>query len=337
MKTPHLSPAAARKSLFLAAGLCGFLGLAGPSASMSSAPAAPAAKADSTGATGSVVGTVVLFNVGDPVAQVPVILRGTRNTGFTDANGSFVLTRVPPGSYRLQVRDSDFEPADDSVTVSPGKTTTVKIEVRPRRRSQLGSTITGKVTGQAGTVPIRHAHVQVTGGRYEATSDDKGFFTIYGIGLGNYEARFSALGYESVTCSLRVEDHCTTVVVADLGASLLASETKGGPRKAGKPSYRPLQFEDTPSPASVVDARDGIHFTVSDSAGAGGWAPVTLEIADQSGQLVRKLVSWELPAGSYSAMWDSRDESGDRVPTGLYRSRLQVAQSGPAEGWVAVR
>ena len=57
--------------------------------------------------------------------------------------------------------------------------------------------------------------------------------------------------------------------------------------------------------------------------------PVSLEIYDLSGRLVRRVYEGEDPAGEYNHAWDGRDDSDELVPPGLYLYRLVVdVQSG---------
>jgi hypothetical protein len=49
---------------------------------------------------------------------------------------------------------------------------------------------------------------------------------------------------------------------------------------------------------------------------------VELVIYDISGALVRRLVSGAKPAGWYSVQWDGRDQTGRRVASGVYLSRM---------------
>jgi hypothetical protein len=50
----------------------------------------------------------------------------------------------------------------------------------------------------------------------------------------------------------------------------------------------------------------------------------TLTVYDQSGRLVRTLVSWQMQAGSYAAAWDGRDQYGRPTGSGVYFCRLQA-------------
>ena len=67
--------------------------------------------------------------------------------------------------------------------------------------------------------------------------------------------------------------------------------------------------------------------------------PVSLEIYDLSGRLLRRVYEGEDPAGEYSHPWDGRDDSDELVPPGLYLYRLVVeVQSGKetSSGVIAV-
>ncbi|GEM_PF-1809369 len=51
---------------------------------------------------------------------------------------------------------------------------------------------------------------------------------------------------------------------------------------------------------------------------------VELAIYNMTGQLVRKLVSGQMAAGSHSLVWDATDDSGVRVASGLYLYKLRA-------------
>ena len=50
----------------------------------------------------------------------------------------------------------------------------------------------------------------------------------------------------------------------------------------------------------------------------------SLRIYDLSGKLVRTLVTGSLAAGPHTARWDTRDESGKPVASGVYYYRLEA-------------
>ena len=52
-------------------------------------------------------------------------------------------------------------------------------------------------------------------------------------------------------------------------------------------------------------------------------APVTVQVFDQSGRLVRTIVrSNSQLAGPHEVSWDARDDSGRRVTKGIYFTRV---------------
>ncbi len=50
--------------------------------------------------------------------------------------------------------------------------------------------------------------------------------------------------------------------------------------------------------------------------------PVSLNIYNLKGQLVRHLVSAILPSGKHSFVWNGLDDAGKEVSSGVYFSRL---------------
>jgi len=66
--------------------------------------------------------------------------------------------------------------------------------------------------------------------------------------------------------------------------------------------------------------------------------PVTVEVYDVSGRLVRRLVSSEVrSAGPAEIRWDGRDESGRNAASGLYIARVRAGDSVASARMVLVR
>jgi hypothetical protein len=61
-----------------------------------------------------------------------------------------------------------------------------------------------------------------------------------------------------------------------------------------------------------------IHFDLATESG------ISLRIFDMTGQVVRTLVRGSLPAGSYTELWDGRNELGIKVGSGVYFYELQA-------------
>ncbi len=57
---------------------------------------------------------------------------------------------------------------------------------------------------------------------------------------------------------------------------------------------------------------------------AGGARPVTLDIIDVSGRLVRRLLDGPVETGSHALVWDGRQSSGGMSPSGVYFARIAI-------------
>jgi flagellar hook assembly protein FlgD len=51
---------------------------------------------------------------------------------------------------------------------------------------------------------------------------------------------------------------------------------------------------------------------------------VKLDVYNMLGKRVATLEDGEMSAGSYSVVWDGRDDSGRSVPTGIYLYRIEA-------------
>ncbi len=71
-----------------------------------------------------------------------------------------------------------------------------------------------------------------------------------------------------------------------------------------------------PNPFNPVTT---IAFTVTEPSA------VVLRICDAPGRAVTTLIDERLPAGHYEIVWDGRDEGGERVGSGVYFCRLEIA------------
>ncbi|MBU1950875.1 MAG: T9SS type A sorting domain-containing protein, partial [Candidatus Eisenbacteria bacterium] len=77
-----------------------------------------------------------------------------------------------------------------------------------------------------------------------------------------------------------------------------------------------LLFQNHPNPASSSTT---IRFAL-DSEG-----PVHLVLYDIQGRVLRHLIDGNRKAGMQSILWDGRDGSGNKVPSGIYFYRIQTA------------
>jgi TonB-linked SusC/RagA family outer membrane protein len=99
--------------------------------------------------TGTVTGTVTDVATGQTLETAQVYLPALSMGGLTNQRGQFLLLNVPAGSHELRVELIGYLPAVETVTVSPGATTTVQVpmEVTVLQLQEL------VVTGVAGETP----------------------------------------------------------------------------------------------------------------------------------------------------------------------------------------
>ncbi len=81
-------------------------------------------------ATGSVRGRVTDAANGRGMAEVQVVVDGTRLGATTNANGDYTLNAVPPGNRGITVRRIGYQPVTRTVNVSSGVSATVDVALR---------------------------------------------------------------------------------------------------------------------------------------------------------------------------------------------------------------
>jgi len=75
-------------------------------------------------------------------------------------------------------------------------------------------------------------------------------------------------------------------------------------------------FGNYPNPAGPTTS---IYFSIPEPAAA------SVSVYDVAGRLVKTISSDEMPAGRHEISWDGRNRSGERVSSGVYFYRLDVA------------
>lgn len=162
----------------------------------------------------------------------------------------------------------------------------------------------GTVTGP-GSVPLEGGYIQLTPGNHNTFTNAAGAYTLI-LPAGTYAVTCSAAGFVPQT----VEG----VVVS------------------------PDQTTTQNFVLSVVDNEDDV-IPVSETVLLGNWpnpvrstteiryelkepSPLSLDIFNTRGQLIRRLVAATQDSGRHSATWDGRDSSGNAVSSGIYFYRL---------------
>ena len=89
-----------------------------------------------------------------------------------------------------------------------------------------------------------------------------------------------------------------------------------GPITARAPNATRLRIESWPNPSSSADLPLGIRTVIPEAN------PVTLDMFDVTGRLIRNLWAGPLPPGRHRFEWNGRDAKGSLVPSGIYFYRL---------------
>jgi hypothetical protein len=159
-------------------------------------------------------GRVVNAATGDPLSEARVSLRGAGNSAsamrfaeraaITDANGTFSLDLVSPGSYLLNADRQGFGNDPRDITISNRAIDDLELRLQPSDGAVL------KVVDQRDGRVLR-GRVVVFDMQGRVMNNERGFF--FGddasseikipLGTGQYQATVSALGYGTRQISLR--------------------------------------------------------------------------------------------------------------------------------------
>lgn len=100
--------------------------------------------------TGTIRGRVIAAATREPLAQVRVNVAD--RTERTDADGQFVVTDLPAGTYPLRATMLGYRQAVDTVRVVAGQTATVEIQMEAMAISLEAMVVTGYGEQQAGNI-----------------------------------------------------------------------------------------------------------------------------------------------------------------------------------------
>lgn len=95
-------------------------------------------------AEGSVVGRVLDYVTGEPLAGVAVAVLGTGTRRLTDEHGAFVLDKLPPGRHLISTEALGYQIATDSVTVFSQEIVDVELRLSTEAIEVEGLTVTAR-------------------------------------------------------------------------------------------------------------------------------------------------------------------------------------------------
>ena len=113
--------------------------------------------------TGAITGTVLSSQSGEPLSAAQVSVEGTGLGALTQANGKFLILRVPAGTYTVTAVLIGFANASVQVTVADGQSAVADMRMTPQAVSLSEIVVTG-VAGatQRTKLPFDVAQVRTT-------------------------------------------------------------------------------------------------------------------------------------------------------------------------------
>jgi len=93
--------------------------------------------------TGAITGTITSAQTGEPLSAAQVSIEGTGLGTLTQANGRFLILRVPAGTYTVNAILIGFANASTTVTVSSGESAVADIRLTPQAISLSEIVVTG--------------------------------------------------------------------------------------------------------------------------------------------------------------------------------------------------
>jgi hypothetical protein len=143
----------------------------------------------------TVEGTITNSITGGPVLRARISVEGSvderqgRYSAVTGADGSFSISRVAPGQYRILVQRTGFVMTGKTpryLTLAAGETRRLDLQLTP------AGAVTGRVTDENG-VPVENASVSTEGSSrgQSAVTDLNGAFRIGGLRPGRYRINVS--------------------------------------------------------------------------------------------------------------------------------------------------
>ncbi|MRR52235.1 MAG: T9SS type A sorting domain-containing protein, partial [Rhodocyclaceae bacterium] len=180
-------------------------------------------------------------------------------------------------------------------------------------------TYTWTITGPAGATKMKVYFDSIkTESRYDSVYVLNGAGTVVQSFTGTYRATWSSeVAGNVVKVRLKTDGSVTSFGFRTNKYSYYTVSRSETPEKGGGPSasreYTELLCQNRPNP---VRGGTVISFNMKTESG------MSLRVYNLDGQLVRTLISGHRAAGHHEVHWDSRDDDGKTVASGIYVYRL---------------
>jgi hypothetical protein len=160
---------------------------------------------------GRLTATVTEHGTGKALAGVALEVAG--RSVVTDERGEAVVEGLSPGPVPVRLSADGYQPAEEAVSIAPGKTATLAVQLVPLKKV-LPAIITGIVRSARGGKPVE-AVLELPEAGIKASANAKGAFT-FEVPPGTYTVRISAPGYLSQTKRVTVREGDQNIFNVDL-------------------------------------------------------------------------------------------------------------------------
>ncbi len=157
---------------------------------------------------GSIEGYVRNGNTQAPIENATVVISGTSFETTTSADGYYIFSDVPAGTYDMLASKTDYNPDSDEVEVYNGVTSEMDFDLFPSGGEDTGS-MEGFVADVSNQTVLAGATITIEGTSLSGTSDALGYYHIGNIPAGDYTAVCSKAGYQS-------DDAYVTIIAGDV-------------------------------------------------------------------------------------------------------------------------
>jgi len=208
---------------------------------------------------GLLTGTVT-SNVGTPLSGAIVELYQNNllvGSTVTDANGSYTINNLIPGSYTQVVTAPNFSSNTAGVIIQDNETTTVQVQLEPNPGTLTGIVVTNGTPLAGATIVVRESSSGTVISRNVA--DDEGRYTVTNLAPGTYTATASQDTYQTLSLGAIIGSNQTTVVSFNLAPNpatitgTVFNSTTGTPITGASIEVRILNLNGTPIASAFTD------------------------------------------------------------------------------------
>jgi hypothetical protein len=153
----------------------------------------------------TIEGIVIDTSTNTPILGASVRIQNTKLDSMTDDSGYFIISKLTPGKYNLEISAVGYPTTNEGVIVSFPKNDPIYFFL-VANKSELNNAIVrvyrkdeirGYVIENKTNSPILYASIRIEGTKLGALTDSLGRFCIHNVPPGEYTLDVSAVGFKS--------------------------------------------------------------------------------------------------------------------------------------------